>query len=154
MPYRGTEAAFKRTVANLKDAWEKKVLLTFSTDMDYWNERMKDPKTGEWLSRGDLTINFLETWKAAGIPAADTLKAMTINGYKAADITGERGPIKAGNFADIIAVAGNPLDGIDALRDVRFVMKNGMVFKKDGVMVPEKFFNPGPVRMPNGRWTR
>ena len=69
MPYRGTEAAFKRTVANLKDAWEKKVPLTFSTDMDYWNERMKDPKTGEWLSRGELTINFLETWKAAGHPA-------------------------------------------------------------------------------------
>ena len=154
MPYRGTEAAFKRTVANLKDAWEKKVPLTFSTDMDYWNDRMKDPKTGEWLSRGDLTINFLETWKAAGIPAADTLKAMTINGYKASDIFGQRGPIKPGYFADIIAVAGNPLDGIDALRNVQFVMKNGEVFKKDGVMMPEKFFHPGPVRMPNGRWTR
>jgi imidazolonepropionase-like amidohydrolase len=34
-PYRGSEAAFKRTVANLKDAWEKKVPLTYSTDMDY-----------------------------------------------------------------------------------------------------------------------
>jgi hypothetical protein len=37
---------------------------------------------------------------------------------------------------------------------VRFVMKNGMVFKNDGVMSPEKFFHPGPVRMPNGRYTR
>jgi imidazolonepropionase-like amidohydrolase len=154
MPYRGTEAAFKRTVANLRDAWEKKVPLTFSTDMDYWNERMKDPKTGEWLTRGDLTINFLDTWKAAAIPPADILRAITINGYKAADVIGQRGPIKAGNFADIIAVAGNPLDGIDALRNVKFVMKNGMVFKKDGVMTPENFFHPGPVRMPNGRWTR
>jgi len=154
MPYRGSEAAFNRTVASLKDAWEKKVPLTFSTDMDYWNERMKDPKTGEWLSRGDLTMNFLETWKAAGIPPADVLRAMTINGYKASDIYGQRGPIKPGYFADIIAVSANPLDGVDALRDVRFVMKNGMVFKKDGVMMPEKFFNPGPVRMPNGRWTR
>ncbi len=36
----------------------------------------------------------------------------------------------------------------------QFVMKNGMVFKKDGVMTPEKFFHPGPVRMPSGRWTR
>ncbi len=154
MPYRGTEAGFKRTVASLKDAWEKKVPLTFSTDMDYWNERMKDPKTGEWLSRGELTINFLETWKAAGIPPADVLRALTINGYKASDTYGQRGPIKPGYFADIIATAANPLDGIDALRDVRFVMKNGMVFKRDGVMTPEAFFNPGPVRMPNGRWTR
>ena len=43
---------------------------------------------------------------------------------------------------------------IDALRNVQFVMKNGMVFKKDGVMMPEKFFHPGPVRIPGGRWTR
>ena len=152
--YRGTEEAFRRTVANLRDAWEKKVPLTFSTDFDYWNDRMKDDKTGEWLSRGELSIAFLDTWKAAGVPAADILRAMTINGYKAADIIKERGPIKEGNFADFIAVSGDPLTNIDALRDVRFVMKNGMVFKRDGVMTPEKFFHPGPVRMPNGRWTR
>jgi imidazolonepropionase-like amidohydrolase len=152
--YRGTEAAFKRTVANLRDAWEKKVILTFSTDMDYWNARMKDEATGRWLTRGELTINFLLTWKAAGIPPADILRAMTINGYKAADVIKERGPIKPGFFADLIAVPGDPLAEIDSLRDVRFVMKNGMVFKKDGVMTPADFFHPGPVRMPNGRWTR
>ena len=154
MPYRGNEQAFKRTVANLRDAWEKKVPLTFSTDLDYWNERMKNEKTGEWLTRGDLTIAFLETWKAADIPPADILRAMTINGYKAADIIKERGPIKPGFYADLIAVAGDPLTDIDALRNVQFVMKNGMVFKKDGVMTPEKFFHPGPVKTPSGRWTR
>jgi imidazolonepropionase-like amidohydrolase len=152
--YRGSEAAFKRTVANLRDAWEKKVPLTYSTDFDYWNERMKDPKTGEWLSRGELTIAFLETWKAAKIPPADIIRAMTVNGYRASDIIKERGLIKPGMFADVIAVAGDPLANIDALRSVQFVMKNGMVYKRDGVMVPEKFFHPGPVRIPNGRWTR
>ncbi|MBZ5554216.1 MAG: amidohydrolase family protein [Acidobacteriia bacterium] len=153
-PYRGSEPAFKKTVALLRDAWEKKVPLTFSTDFDYWNDRMKDEKTGEWLSRGDLTIEFLKTWKEAGIPTADILRAMTINGYKAADIIQERGPIKPGFFADLIAVSGDPLADVDALRSVQFVMKNGMVFKRDVVMVPEKFFHPGPVRTPNGRWTR
>jgi imidazolonepropionase-like amidohydrolase len=152
--YRGNEAAFKTTVAKLRDAWEKKVPLTFSTDFDYWNDRMKDDKTGEWLSRGDMSIAFLDTWKAAGIPAADTLRALTINGYRAADVIKERGPIKPGFFADMIAVAGDPLTDIDSLRSVQFVMKNGMVFKKDGAMMPEKFFHPGPVRIPNGRWTR
>ncbi len=152
--YRGTEPAYKRTVANLRDAWEKKVPLTYSTDFDYWNERMKDEKTGEWMSRGDLSLDFLRTWKDAGIPNADTLRAMTINGYKAADVIQERGPIQPGNFADLIAVAGDPLTDIDVLRSVQFVMKNGLVFKKDGVMMPEKFFHPGPVKTPNGRWTR
>ncbi|HKC88037.1 MAG TPA: amidohydrolase family protein, partial [Blastocatellia bacterium] len=88
------------------------------------------------------------------IPPADILRAITINGYKAADIIKERGPIKPGLFADLIAVAGDPLTDIDALRNVRFVMKNGAVFKKDGVMTPEKFFHPGPVRIPSGRYTR
>lgn len=152
--YRGTEAAFKQTVAKLRDAWEKKVALTFSTDFDYWNERMKDDKTGRWLTRGEMTIAFLDTWKAANIPPADILRAITINGYRAADVIKERGPIKPGLFADLIAVAGDPLTDIDALRNVQFVMKNGMVFKKDGVMTPEDFFHPGPVRTPNGRWTR
>ena len=152
--YRGTDAAFKQTVAKLRDAWEKKVPLTFSTDFDYWNERMKDDNTGEWLTRGQMTIAFLDTWKAANIPARDILYALTINGYKAADVITDRGPIKPGFFADLIAVSGDPLTNIDALRNIQFVMKNGMVFKKDGVMTPEKFFNPGPVRMPNGRWTR
>ncbi|HEX6731835.1 MAG TPA: amidohydrolase family protein [Pyrinomonadaceae bacterium] len=152
--YRGNEAAFKQTVAKLRDAWEKKVPLTFSTDFDYWNERMKDDKTGEWLSRGEMTIAFIETWKAANIPPADILRAITINGYKAADVIKERGPIKPGMFADLIAVSGDPLTSIDALLNVQFVMKNGMVFKKDGVMTPEKFFHPGPVRTPSGRWTR
>jgi imidazolonepropionase-like amidohydrolase len=137
--YRGTPEAFKRTVAKLKDAWEKKVPLTFSTDMDYFI-------TGNDMTRGEMTINFLLTWKAANIPPADVLRAITINGYKAADVITERGPIKPGLFADVIAVPGNPLDDIDALRNVQFVMKDGLVFKRDGVMTPEKFFHGGPVK--------
>ena len=152
--YRGSEAAFKRTVANLRDAWEKKVVLTFSTDFDYWNDRMRNQATGEFLTRGELTLNFLDTWKAAKIPNRDILKAMTINGYLAADVLKDRGPITPGFFADLIAMPGDPLADIDALRSVQFVMKNGMVFKKDGVMTPAAFFHPGPVRTPNGRWTR
>ncbi len=142
--YRGSAEGQKRAAAQLKSAWEKGVNITFSTDMDYWNERMKKPN-GEWMSRGDLTINFLLTWKAAGIPPKEVLKAITINGYKAADVYNERGPIKAGNYADFIAVPGNPLEDIDALRTVSFVMKNGAVFKKDGLITVDKLLNPGPI---------
>jgi hypothetical protein len=67
--YRGSAEGQARAASQLKSAWEKGVPITFSTDMDYWNERMKKPN-GEWMSRGDLTINFLLTWKAAGtLPA-------------------------------------------------------------------------------------
>jgi imidazolonepropionase-like amidohydrolase len=138
-PYHGTQEVFDRNVAQLKSAWKQGVKITFSTDMDYW-------KTGNTLTRGEMTINFLLTWKAAGIPAPDTRKAMTITGYQCATVDKERGPIKPGFYADLIAVRGNPLEDIDTLRDVRFVMKDGLVFKRDGVMTPEKFFHAGPVK--------
>ena len=49
-----------------------------------------------------------------------------------------------GLAADLIAVPGNPLEKIDALRDVQFVMKDGVVFKQKGVMTPGPFFHGGP----------
>ena len=119
--YRGSQEEFDETVAGLENAYENNVPLTFSTDADYYVPGM---------SRGEVAINFLLTWKAAGIPAPEILKAMTINGYKCSQTENERGPIKSGLAADIIAVPGNPLEDIDALRNVQFVMKDGLVFKQ------------------------
>ena len=135
--YRGTREAFERTVAGLQNAYQNGVKLTFSTDADYY----VPGKT-----RGEVVINFLETWKAAGIPAPQILKIMTTNGYECAEVQDERGPLKPGLAADIIAVAGNPLEDIDTLRQVDFVMKDGLVFKLDGVMTPEKIFHGGPEK--------
>jgi imidazolonepropionase-like amidohydrolase len=131
-----TDAAYRRTVDGLKNAFDNKVPLTFSTDADYWVEGM---------TRGEVCLEFLKTWKDAGIPNADILRAMTTNGYKVSGTEESRGPIKAGFFADLIAVPGNPLENIDVLKQVQFVMRNGQVFKKDGVMTPAAFFNGGPV---------
>ena len=41
---------------------------------------------------------------------------------------------------------GNPIEQIDVLRNVDFVMKDGEVFKQNGVMTPEKFLHGGPVK--------
>ena len=131
-----TAQRYASTVAGLRNAWENKVPLTFSTDADYYVPGMH---------RGEVAIEFIETWKAAGIPNTDILRAMTVNGYRVSETMASRGPIKPGLIADLIAVRGNPLEQIDALRDVQFVMKDGMVFKRDGVMTPERFFHGGPV---------
>ena len=131
-----SDAAYRRTVDGLKNAYENKVPLTFSTDADYWVEGK---------TRGEVCLEFLKVWKDAGIPHADILRAMTSNGYKVSVTDQTRGPIKAGFFADLIAVPGNPLDDIYALKQVQFVMKDGLVFKRDGVMTPGAFFNGGPV---------
>jgi imidazolonepropionase-like amidohydrolase len=128
--------AYERTVAGLKNAYQNKVPLTFSTDADYW----VPGKT-----RGELCLEFIKPWIDAGIPNADTLRAMTITGYRLSETENSRGPIKAGFFADLIAMPGNPLDDLDALKGVQFVMKDGKVFKRDGVMTPAAFFHAGPV---------
>ena len=128
---------YAATVKGLRNAWENKVNLTFSTDADYY----VPGKT-----RGEVAIEFLETWKAAGIPIPDILRAMTIGGYRVSETMATRGPIKAGLAADLIAVPGNPLENIDALRTVSFVLKDGKVFKRDGVMTPAAFFHAGPVK--------
>jgi len=135
-PYRGSKEAFDRTVAGMKNAWANGVKMAFSTDADYYIPGM---------TRGEVVINFLLSWKASGIPAKDVLKIMTTNGYEVCDLASKRGPIKVGFPADLIAVPGNPLDDLDALRTVSFVMKDGLVFKRDGVMTPEKFLHGGPV---------
>ena len=41
------------------------------------------------------------------------------------------GELKEGNLADVIAVKGNPLDDIKALKSVVFVMKDGKVYRQD-----------------------
>ena len=131
----GVGCRLQRTVDGLKNAYDNKVPLTFSTDADYWVEGK---------TRGEVCMEFLRT-EDAGIPNADILRAMTTNGYKVSATDQTRGPIKAGFFADLIAVPGNPLEDVYALKQVEFVMKDGHLFKRDGVMTPAAFFNGGPV---------
>jgi imidazolonepropionase-like amidohydrolase len=45
------------------------------------------------------------------------------------------GSIEKGKIADIIAVDGDPLTDIQVMGKVVFVMKDGKVYKKDGVQV-------------------
>jgi imidazolonepropionase-like amidohydrolase len=92
-PYSGSKESFEKVVAQLKSAWKSGVKVTYSTDMDYY-------KTGNDMSRGELTINFLLTWKAAGIPAPDILKAMTTTGYACAQVEKQRGAIRSGLAAE------------------------------------------------------
>jgi imidazolonepropionase-like amidohydrolase len=135
------QARFKRQEDCLKNAYQNHVKMAFSTDADYYIPGM---------TRGQVVIDFLKSWKGADIPPPEILKIMTINGYQVCEMYAKRGPIKVGLPADLIAVRRNPLQDIDALRDVRFVMKDGIFFEKDGVMTPAQFFHSGPV--PPGAW--
>ncbi len=64
-----------------------------------------------------------------GMKPIDAIQAATIN---AADLIGVKaGAIEGGNFADIIAVDGNPLENAPVLENVKFVLKGGVVARND-----------------------
>jgi imidazolonepropionase-like amidohydrolase len=65
-----------------------------------------------------------------GMKPLDVLQADLLNGAKLLGWQDEIGALKAGYYADIVAVPGNPLDDISVLTRVTFVMKDGIVFRK------------------------
>ena len=67
----------------------------------------------------------------AGIPAAVALQSATV---RAAEVLGvdDQGVIEAGKRADIVAMPGNPVEDINAVLGVDFVMKDGAIHASPG----------------------
>jgi len=65
----------------------------------------------------------------AGQPARDALAGTTSINAQSLNLADRIGALAAGLDADLIAVDGNPLEDITALRRVVFVMKGGVVYK-------------------------
>ena len=80
--------------------------------------------------RGRVSIDTVDEWKLTGVPALTILQALTTNPAKLLGIDNNRGAIKSGFRADIIAVRDNPLEKIETVKDVVFVMRNGKVYKQ------------------------
>ena len=64
-----------------------------------------------------------------GIPAEYSIKSATITNAKLLNMENILGQIKKGFYADIIATDKSPTDDISTLKNVIFVMKDGMVYK-------------------------
>jgi imidazolonepropionase-like amidohydrolase len=65
-----------------------------------------------------------------GMQPLAAIQAGTLNGAKVLGWQGQIGALKAGYFADVIAVPGNPLEDISALERVGFVMKGGVIYRQ------------------------
>lgn len=65
-----------------------------------------------------------------GMSEMDVLVAATINAADLIDMSDTIGTIEKGKMADIIAVDSSPLENIEELLDVDFVMKGGKVYKQ------------------------
>jgi imidazolonepropionase-like amidohydrolase len=65
-----------------------------------------------------------------GMPPMSAIKSATIEAAKLIGIEADVGTVAAGKFADLVAVPGDPLQDIQLVTKVNFVMKAGVVYKK------------------------
>jgi imidazolonepropionase-like amidohydrolase len=63
----------------------------------------------------------------AGLPNIAVLKAATINGAKALGVADKIGSIESGKLADILIIKGNPLEDIKATRNIKLIIKGGVI---------------------------
>jgi len=75
---------------------------------------------------GELAMEAIFAARA-GLTNAEALKAVTVWGGELCGFAGKVGVIAPGAFADLFAVSGDPLKDLEALRDVRFSMKDGRI---------------------------
>jgi imidazolonepropionase-like amidohydrolase len=102
---------------SFKKALKAGVKIAFGTDMGGipWTE----PIANEF----GFMVKF-------GMSPMDAIKAATSTAANLLDMKGDIGVIAPGAFADIMAVQGDPLANVEALKSVKFVMKDGNVFKQ------------------------
>ena len=84
-------------------------------------------------TRADMMFDYLGVWRLAGIEPRDILRAMTVDAAELLRVNKERGEIAAGLSADLVAMPANPLENIESLRKIDFVMKDGKVVRGPGV---------------------
>jgi len=67
----------------------------------------------------------------AGLTPLEAIQSATVGAAEHLKISNEAGRLAPGMPADLIAVSGDPLSDVTELERVRFVMKNGQVFRQD-----------------------
>jgi len=82
------------------------------------------------IRHGQNAKEFLEL-AAMGLKPIETIRAATTQAAAAVGLANQVGVLKSGTRADIIAVEGNPLDDLNALQKVTFVMKAGQIINRD-----------------------
>jgi imidazolonepropionase-like amidohydrolase len=85
----------------------------------------------EGTTRGALAVSYAESYVEAGLPPAEILRLMITNPARLLGVEAQRGAIRPGLAADIVATPGDPLkDAADALERISFVMKDGVVVRR------------------------
>ena len=103
--------------ATFSKAYKAGVKIAFGTDAGVY------PHGKNWMEFIYMT--------EGGMPILECIKSATVNAADLLGVSNILGSIEKGKYADIIAVEGDPVKDVQAMGKVKFVMKNGVVYKND-----------------------
>jgi imidazolonepropionase-like amidohydrolase len=86
---------------------------------------------GSTFAHGTQALEFEALVKQAHMSPAKVIQAGTMNNAEALGWQDQIGSVDKGKYADLVAVAGDPLADITELQRVKFVMKGGKVIKNE-----------------------
>jgi imidazolonepropionase-like amidohydrolase len=107
---RGQEAGYK--AVNARTSWDAGIIYGYGTDTNY------APKAG--LEHELKSLNLMFSMQ-------DVVKLMGPNTASYIEMSNDLGTLEAGKLADIVLLAGNPLDGYWNFLNARVVIKGGVV---------------------------
>jgi imidazolonepropionase-like amidohydrolase len=107
---RGQEAGYK--AVNARTSWDAGVVYGYGTDTNY------APKAGLEHELKSLNLMF---------SMADVIKLMGPNTASYIEMSDQLGTLEAGKLADIVLVAGNPLEGYWNFLNTKLVIKGGVI---------------------------
>ena len=90
-----------------------------------------DQLPGEPNDGTTATAREAQYYVEAGMTPLQALQSATIQPARMLGADEDIGSIEPGKFADIVALADNPLTDIKALRDIRLVMKGGKIYRNE-----------------------
>jgi len=109
-------AGITRKRASFKAALDAGVTILSGSDIGVFTH-------GDNARELELMVNY-------GMPIVDALKSATSTAARVLRMENQIGQVKPGLYADLVAWDGDPTKDISALRRVKFVMKNGVVYKQ------------------------
>jgi imidazolonepropionase-like amidohydrolase len=92
--------------------------------------RMAFGTDGGVYPHGDNAKQFA-TMAEWGMKPLESIRAATLEAAVLLGLEGKAGSVEPGYFADVIAVDGNPLENPQVMMRVKFVMKDGKVYRND-----------------------